>query len=124
MFSRITNNKRVLCVCQCNTLRSPTMAIVLANPPFNHDTRSCGTDSYYSPVTLDTTLLRWADEIVCADTPQFDVVMRMLQENMLDKAVLNLRIPDKYMYRSPELVDLIKDRYPKKLANREKQQEG
>jgi predicted protein tyrosine phosphatase len=110
--------KRVLTVCSANMLRSPTMAHVLSGEPFNYNTRSAGTHSFaLIPVTED--LLRWADEIVCADTEHAVMVRNKLMELDLDKPIVNLQIPDNYEYRNPELIQLIVSRYTVRGLNGE-----
>lgn len=102
--------KRVLAVCSANMLRSPTIAHVLSADPYNFNTRSAGTHSFaLIPVTED--LLRWADEIVCAETEHALIVRNKLMEYDLDKPIVNLKIPDNYEYRNPELIKLIHSRY-------------
>ena len=102
--------KRVLTVCSANMLRSPTMAVVLSMPPYDYNTRSAGTHSFaLVPVTED--LLMWADEVVCADTEHALVIRDKLMEYQLDKPIVNLRIPDNYEYRNPELIMMIRRRY-------------
>lgn len=102
--------KRVLTVCSANMLRSPTIAHVLSAEPYNFNTRSAGTEMYaLIPVTDD--LLEWADEIVCADTEHSTIIGFKMMGSGIDKPVINLKIPDNYEYRSPELIQLIRDRY-------------
>ena len=102
--------KRVLTVCSANMLRSPTIAHVLSAEPYNFNTRSAGTQFYaLIPVTED--LLMWADEVVCADTEHALYIRDKMIEYMLDKPIINLKIPDIYEYRNPELIELIKERY-------------
>lgn len=105
------NTKRVLTVCSANMLRSPTIAHVLSAEPFNYNTRSCGTyDFALIPITRE--LLDWADEIVCADTEHAEKVIKYLHlYRIKDKPVVNLRIPDHYEYRNPELIQRIIDTY-------------
>lgn len=104
--------KRVLCVCSANMLRSPTMQVVLSSDPFNYNTRSCGTHDY-ALIQLTADLLSWADEIVCADTEHFNRVHYFHDRlaYLKDTPIVNLRIPDIYGYRDPQLVQLIRDRY-------------
>lgn len=102
--------KRVLTVCSANMLRSPTIAVVLSMPPYDYNTRSAGTHSFaLVPVTED--LLMWADEVVCADTEHALIIRDKLMEYQLDKPIVNLRIPDNYEYRNPELIMMIRRRY-------------
>ena len=108
--------KRVLTVCSANMLRSPTMAVVLSMPPYDYNTRSAGTHSFaLVPVTED--LLMWADEVVCADTEHALIIRNKLMEYQLDKPIVNLRIPDNYEYRNPELIMMIRRRYDEILLS-------
>jgi predicted protein tyrosine phosphatase len=60
------NYKKVLTVCSAGLLRSPTIAWVLSQDPWNYNTRSCGVHDY-ALIMLDDVLLTWADEIVVVD---------------------------------------------------------
>lgn len=104
-------NKRVLCVCSCNELRSPTMAWVLSNPPFNYNTRSCGTDKFYTLIPLTSQLLEWAEEIVCAERSHADYITHRFSSIRTRHKIKCLDIPDEYEYRQQELVDLIVTKY-------------
>ena len=108
--------KRVLTVCSANMLRSPTIAVVLSMPPYDYNTRSAGTHSFaLVPVTED--LLMWADEIVCDDTEHALAIRDKMMEYQLDKPIVNLRIPDIYEYRNPELIMMIRRRYDEILLS-------
>jgi predicted protein tyrosine phosphatase len=108
--------KRVLTVCSANMLRSPTIAVVLSMPPYDYNTRSAGTHSFaLVPVTED--LLMWADEVVCADTEHALAIRDKMMEYQLDKPIVNLRIPDIYEYRNPELIMMIRRRYDEILLS-------
>ena len=96
--------KKVLCVCSAGLLRSPTAAVVLANPPFNYNTRAAGIDKDFALIPVDEVLIEWADEIVCMSLDQ-----QMALEEMTDKPVHNLDIADDYERMNPTLVKLIKD---------------
>jgi predicted protein tyrosine phosphatase len=108
--------KKVLCVCSAGMLRSPTMALVLSQEPFNCNTRSAGTNNDLAVVELTDTLLAWADEVVCAETEHAQVVTKRLQKLNLDKPVVNLGIPDIYDYRDADLIEIIFDTYVQKTA--------
>jgi len=108
--------KKVLTVCSVNMLRSPTMAHVLSADPYNFNTRSAGTaECALIPVTED--LLMWCDEVVCADTEHALWIRNKMMEWMIDKPIIDLKIPDNYEYRNPELIELIKERYEQRTAN-------
>jgi len=98
--------KKVLCVCSAGLLRSPTVALVLSQEPFNFNTRAVGIDSDYALIPLDDVLLEWADEIVCMDDSQARTIQLRTK-----KPIKVLHIEDSYDYRSPELIDAIKRKY-------------
>jgi predicted protein tyrosine phosphatase len=98
--------KRVLCVCSAGLLRSPTVAWVLSNEPYNFNTRAVGIDVGHALIPLDDVLIKWADEIVCMDEYQ----EKVLRERT-DKPVINLRIGDNFEYRDKALVFMIRKRY-------------
>ena len=107
--------KRVLTVCSANMLRSPTMAHVLSAEPYNFNTRSAGIAGFaLIPVTEE--LLLWADEVVCADTEHAIAIRNKMMKYQLDKPIIDLKIPDIYEYRNPELIKLIKERYEQRTA--------
>lgn len=99
--------KKVLCVCSAGLLRSPTMALVLSQEPYNCNTRSVGTDEEFALIPVETGLLFWADVIVCATSEQAEKVHKLLG-GVIDKPVYSLDIEDNYRYRDPELIELIK----------------
>ena len=104
--------KRVLCVCSAGLLRSPTAALVLSSPPYNYNTRCAGLNEDVALISVNETLLCWADEIVCMDTIQKLKLIEMLGNCRVDEIEVRcLNIPDKYTYRDPCLIELIKDRY-------------
>jgi predicted protein tyrosine phosphatase len=112
--------KKVLAVCSAGMLRSPTIAWVLSQKPYDYNCRAAGTESDYALIKLDDVLLSWADEIVCADTEHYSTVMNRLQELGLQKRVLNLQLPDVYEYRNPKLVRIIQKKYDNGLTQEEK----
>lgn len=100
--------KKVLCVCSAGLLRSPTVAFVLSQEPYNFNTRACGMVEEFALIPLDEVLLHWADEIVCMEPKQ-----EALLKEMTDKPILCLGIPDSFAYRDGLLIQLIRENYPK-----------
>lgn len=100
--------KKVLCVCSAGLLRSPTIAYVLSQEPFNYNTRAVGIHDY-ALIPLDDVHLHWADEIVCVESEHGAMVKSRLGDRKIP--VINLAIPDEYEYRNPTLIRLIKERY-------------
>lgn len=101
-----TDIKRVLCVCSAGLLRSPTMAVVLSQEPYNYNTRAAGITDEYALIPVDDVLLSWADEIVVAEDWMRDKLIPLV-----DKPIFSLQLPDEYEYRNPTLMALIKERY-------------
>ena len=101
--------KKVLCVCSAGLLRSPTAALVLSQEPFNFNTRSAGLNSDYALIQVDDVLLEWADEIVCMEKEQEEI---LLQTTM--KPVICLDLEDDFEYRNPKLIELVKQAYLEK----------
>ena len=100
--------KKVLCVCTGGLLRSPTAAWVLSNPPFNYNTRCAGLTSKYALIQVDEFLLNWADEIVCMEKKHEKRIKELLKE---EKKVICLHLNDEFVYRDPELIKIIAERY-------------
>jgi predicted protein tyrosine phosphatase len=99
------NSKKVLCVCSCGVLRSPTAAEVLSRDPYNFNTRSCGTDTSFALIPISEALTSWANEIVCMTKSQ------VKELGIINKPVICLDIEDSYSFRDPKLIKLIKERY-------------
>jgi len=109
--------KRVLCVCSAGLLRSPTVAVVLSQEPFNFNTRAAGIAKDFALIVVDEILLYWADEVVCMQKDQKETIERMLGDQGLTTPVVCLDIGDSFEYRDPKLVSLIKDKYSKDVAD-------
>lgn len=98
---------RVLVVCSAGLLRSPTIAEILAKPPFNFNTRAVGYSTEYALIPLDACHVAWADKIVCVDIYSESAAYSLIEEHLRDKKpVYNLEIEDIYAFRDPELIDI------------------
>lgn len=102
--------KKVLSVCSAGLMRSPTIAFVLSQDPYNYNTRACGVHDY-ALVPLDKVLLTWADEIICVQDDHEELLHKLLADCGLNTPVVNLKIPDNFEYRNPELIETIKRKY-------------
>lgn len=96
--------KRVLCLCSAGLLRSPTIAWVLSNEPFNFNTRAAGVNTEYALIPVDTVLLEWADLVVGAEQWHIDAAKRISDA----KPMLALEIEDRFAAYDPKLIALIK----------------
>lgn len=99
------DNKKVLCVCSAGLLRSPTLAWILSNEPFNFNTRAVGTSSEYALIVLDEVQLQWADAVVFVDDGNYRVACYDHKELLDNMECHVLKIPDIYEYRHPKLVE-------------------
>lgn len=103
--------KRVLCVCMGGLLRAPTAAVVLAGEPYGYNTRACGIISDFALIPVDDVLIDWADEILLMhEDVEYEFQLRY--PSMGPKCI-TLDIPDKFAYRDPELIRMIKEQYSK-----------
>jgi predicted protein tyrosine phosphatase len=98
---------RVLCVCSAGLLRSPTLAWVLSNDPYNCNVRAAGSHQEYALVQVDPVLLTWAQRVVFVNPENHH---RVEQAKLaLPKEVYVLDVPDRYEFRDPDLVQAIRD---------------
>jgi predicted protein tyrosine phosphatase len=95
--------KKVLAVCSAGLLRSPTIAWVLSNKPFDFNTRACGITSEYALIPLDEVLVTWADEVVVVEDWMKDIV----QSSFPEAVVHVVETPDMYPFRDEKLVDFL-----------------
>ncbi len=103
--------RRVLCLCSAGLLRSPTAALVLSGHPWGYNTRACGVDAAYALIPVDEALLTWAHEIVCVDTEIKEMLLAEFPDAGENRLIVTLNIPDRYPFRDPELIDLIRKQY-------------
>ena len=97
--------KKVLCVCSAGLLRSPTLAWILSNDPFNYNTRAVGTASDYALIVLDEVQLQWADAVVFVDEGNYRAACFDHEELINNMEHHVLKIPDIYQFRHPKLVE-------------------
>lgn len=96
--------KRVLAVCSAGLLRSPTIAWILSNEPFDYNTRACGANEEYALIPLDLALVTWADEIVVVEEWIKDEVQGLMEAFDVYRPVHLVDTPDVYGTRDPELI--------------------
>lgn len=107
-------DKRVLALCSAGLLRSPTVAWVLSNDPWNYNTRAAGVVDDYALIVVDEFLLKWADEIVCVEPGIKTYLDNFISRNQIDignTPIVTLSVPDIYQRRAPKLVEIIKQQY-------------
>ena len=94
--------KKVLCVCSAGLLRSPTLAYILSNAPFNYNTRACGAALEYALIPITEELVYWADEIIFVEKWQQTIVENFMKKSI--KPIHLINTPDQYKTRDPELI--------------------
>ncbi len=105
---------KALCVCSAGLLRSPTLAWVLSNEPFNFNTRAAGSSNSFALIQVDEVLVHWADIIFFVNKEneeevEFNFTRGKNQPNWADgKHIITLNIPDNFEFRDPVLVEIIK----------------
>lgn len=108
---------RVLIACSAGLLRSASTSVILTKAPYNFNTRAVGVDPYNALIPVDQVLIEWADLIICMDLHQkthLEARVSLLPSNT-NKQVINLDIPDRYAYRDPRLMKLIRKRLKERL---------
>ena len=100
---------KVLCVCSAGLLRSPSIAFVLSNPPYNCNTRAAGVEEEYALILVDRVLLEWADIIVCAGEEHVSPIKELLKEFLMENVhlIYCLGLSDIYETRDPVLLEQI-----------------
>lgn len=101
--------KKVLCVCSAGLLRSPTLAWVLSNDPYNFNTRAVGVSRDYALVPMDEVHAQWADIIIAVEQDVLERINDYFGEHLKpEQELYALDIPDTFRYRDPQLVEIIK----------------
>ena len=105
---------RVLTVCSAGLLRSPTIAWIISQEPYNCNARAAGVSDDYGLIIVDDVLVNWAQTIICAEDCHADFITSRWPD--LDKGndatpIYALNVPDNYGYRNPELIEAIKEKF-------------
>lgn len=101
---------KALCLCSAGLLRSPTLAWILGNEPYNFNTRAAGLTKDFALIYADDVLLRWADKIFVMDGEMQGEVVARCEDIGIDYSVHNMDVPDIYARRDEGLVNLMNDR--------------
>jgi predicted protein tyrosine phosphatase len=98
----------LLFVCSECRLRSPTAERVFAGYP-GVTAIAAGTNNDAS-TPLSGDLIQWADIIFVMEKAHRNRVAKKFREQLRDKRLIVLGIPDNYEFMDPQLVDLLKAR--------------
>ncbi len=108
--------KRVLCVCSAGLLRSPTTAVVLQQE-YGYNTRAAGIIEDFALIPVDEVLISWAQEIVCMDEHQKDMIINLANSHIKRGVAITippiivLNIPDNFGYMDKLLQEHILKAY-------------
>lgn len=86
----------VLFVCSRNKWRSATAETIFKNHPF-HQVKSAGT-SASARIKINGKLIDWADLIFVMEKKHKQILSASFMENLSNKQVIVLDIPDDYQY--------------------------
>lgn len=105
---------RVLFICAKNRLRSPTAEQVFADWP-GVETASAGVNrDADNPVSPE--LLEWAELILVMESRHRRKLAEKFRQNLANKPIHSLNIPDDYAFMEPALVQLLQQRVPQYLS--------
>jgi predicted protein tyrosine phosphatase len=96
---------KLLFVCSRNQWRSPTAEALFENHP-RYEARSAGTE-HGARVKVTAGHLGWADLVFCMERKHADRLRDKFPEELADKPIITLRIPDDYGFMDPELLALL-----------------
>jgi len=99
---------KILFLCSQNKRRSLT-AEKIFDGVNGHQVRSAGTESN-SRTKVTPGLLGWADIIFCMEKKHLHRITEKYQDILRDKNVINLHIPDDYLFMDEDLIELLENK--------------
>lgn len=99
--------QKILFVCSHNEMRSSTAETVYREEGLN--VLSAGTERSAN-VPVSSELIRWADLILVMENKHRMAIETHFGDEVPDKKIIVLDIPDNYYYMEPKLVALIRER--------------
>lgn len=98
---------KLLFLCSRNRWRSPAAEALFKNHP-RYDARSAGTENG-ARIKVTACHLGWADLIFCMERKHADRLREKFPEELADKPVVILRIPDDYpSAQDPALIEQLR----------------
>ena len=98
---------KVLTLCSAGLLRSPTLAWILSNEPFNFNTRAAGVSKSFALIPVDEVLFEWADIVVCVELDVFEQLSADFKLDDTNKTFVCLNIPDMFKFKDPKLIAIM-----------------
>ena len=95
----------VLFICSRNKWRSATAETIYKNHPI-HQIRSAGTEPS-ARIKINSKLVIWADLIFVMEKRHKQRISEKFKDEIMDKEIVVLDIPDDYQYMDEELIEEI-----------------
>lgn len=105
---------RLLFICSQNKWRSLTAERLFDDHPY-YEARSTGTE-LGARVRVTAGHLGWAEVIFVMEKQHTDRLREKFTTELTGKRLINLRIPDRYPFQHPTLVDLLRQQPTEHLA--------
>lgn len=100
--------RQLLFICSQNRWRSLTAERLFADHA-HYVARSAGTEPG-ARVRVTAGHLGWADVVFVMERRHADILRQKFAAELAGKPIVNLRIPDKFQFLAPLLVDLLRER--------------
>jgi protein-tyrosine phosphatase len=98
----------ILFICSRNKWRSATAETIYKNHP-DHQVRSAGTEAS-ARIKINAKLIIWADLIFVMEKKHKQRIVERFPEEIYEKEIITLDIPDDYQYMDEELIDEIRSK--------------
>ncbi|MCB2379515.1 protein tyrosine phosphatase [Hymenobacter sp. BT635] len=106
--------RQLLFICSQNRWRSLTAERLFDEHP-HYEARSAGTEPG-ARVRVAAGHIGWADVIFVMERRHADILRDKFGEALAGKPIINLRIPDKFQFLAPLLIDLLRERLREHLT--------
>jgi predicted protein tyrosine phosphatase len=106
---------KLLFICSRNQWRSPTAESIYKNRQ-DVSVRSAGTEPS-ARIKLSTKTILWADVIFVMEKKHKERIVQKFANELEDRPIVILDIPDDYQFMDPELVEDIKTKVDRYLQN-------
>ena len=104
---------KLLFICSRNRWRSPTVEKIFAGVD-GHKTRSAGTETG-ARIKVTAGHIGWADIVFVMEKKHLRRLREKFPDELTDKRVVCLSIPDDYQFMQPELITLLQSLVPPHL---------
>lgn len=111
----LSKNLNILFVCSRNEWRSPTAEEIYKNTN-GLQVRSAGTEPS-ARIKLNAKTIVWADVIFVMEKKHKQRMLEKFSDELHDKEIIILDIPDDYQFMDPELIEELKSKVDYYLNN-------